>query len=100
MVPFFRLLYVAMTELAYFMFFQPFWLASQSCPTLSTPCCRLMVPSYGFLLVFSVPYMLSGNRHFQRYFELHEYLLADPILACFIRLNSLATFAGIVPVIS
>ena len=76
-------------------------LPSHGCSTSSTPGSRRIAPSYGFLpIAVSVPYLLSGARHFQRCFESHVYLLVDRFWACFVWLNGLATFAGIVPVIS
>ena len=70
-----------MARLASSLFFPVFpRLPSQGCSTLFTPCSLGIVPSYEFLLiVFSVPYLVSGARHFQRYVELPEYLLVDPI---------------------
>ena len=61
-----------MKRLACFIYVLPYFfrLPSPGCSTLSTlstPCFRLIEPSYGFLLlVFAVPYLLSENRHFQR----------------------------------
>ena len=58
--------------------------------------------AFWFLFFASVPYLICGTRHFRRFFELREYLLADPIfglLLC-LRLNNFLAFAGIVPVIS
>ena len=54
-----------------------------------------------FICIFSVHRLLSGSRQIQRYFELHEHLFVSPILGFLSsRLNGLAAFAGVVPVIS
>ncbi len=75
-----------------------FW----GCSTLATPCYRCTLFIYGFLpTVFSVPYLLSGPKQSQRCFELNKCLVVDPSfwLAALLLYN-LATFPGIVPVIS
>ena len=88
--PFFvRLQYVAMTQFTYFLFFRTFFsvtflkMLHVSDPVL---CSRRIVPSRSFIrIVFSVPCILPGAGHFQRCFELDEYLLVDPIfgLLCY-----------------
>ena len=81
--PFFvRLLYVAMTRFAYFLFFRAFFSVTYlGLFHFSDPVSPTYIQNCGFLhIVFSVPYILSGSRHFQRCFELNEYRLVGPII--------------------
>ena len=76
-----------MTRFAFFMFFRTFFsvtvlgLLHVSNPVFPTCSTQLRLSS----IVFSVPCIFYEARHFQRCFELNEYLLADPIfgLLCY-----------------
>ena len=84
---FFRQPYVAITRLAYFLPFPAFLgqllrLAPRYRPRV--PDVWYLATAF-FFVVFSVPYLLSGARHFQQCFELNEYLSCRPhfLLALF-----------------
>ena len=83
---FVRLQFVAMTRFACFPFFLSFFSATfLRLLHVSDAVSPTYKPSCGLLhIVFSVPYILSGARNFHLCFEMTEYIIVDPILACIV----------------